>query len=74
MTPASILQEATLKIAMLYEEHPNQPMFTVTDYFSGAEAEALIKTGLWRRSGQWLQPTEANLYYRYLFNKHYWQH
>ena len=47
MTAADILQEATLKMAMLYETHPNDAMFSVRDYFSGAEADALVQTGMW---------------------------
>jgi hypothetical protein len=68
-TPASVLQEALFKISMLYEEQPNQAMFAVRNYFTGEEAAALERTGLWQRLGDFLAPTESNLYYRYLYNK-----
>lgn len=73
-TPASILQEATFKMAMLYEEHPNEAMFAVRNFFTGEEAAALVRTGLWQRLGEWLVPTESNLYYRYLYNKNHRRH
>jgi hypothetical protein len=72
-TPASILQEATFKMAMLYEEQPNQAMFAVRSYFTGEEAAALVRTGLWERTGDFLIPAEHNLYYRYLYNKNAWR-
>lgn len=68
MTAADILQEATLKMAMLYETHPNDAMFSVRDYFSGDEADALVQTGMWMRQEGWLIPSKQNLYYRYLYN------
>ena len=68
MTPTDVLQEATFKMAMLYETHPNDAMFPVRDFFTGAEADALIQTGMWMRHDGWLIPSRHNLYYRYLYN------